>query len=81
LQELQAGNDALQVKLAEVEHAAQLLQERVEQSQGDFGSSSAECQRLQARLTKREDRVAELVAQVYYCAPFMTMFNTLYAFV
>jgi hypothetical protein len=54
------------VRLEEAEHAAQQLEERVEQTQGALALSSTECQRLQALLTKREDRVAELVAQVYF---------------
>ncbi|NJR42276.1 MAG: hypothetical protein HC767_06080 [Akkermansiaceae bacterium] len=64
MQGLLAEKDELQAKLSEAQHAAACLEERCEKSQGVAGASSTECQRLQALLSKREDRVAELVAQV-----------------
>ena len=64
LQTLLAEKEELQAKLEAAEAATCSLEERCEQSQGVVGASSAECQRLQALLTKRENRVAELIAQV-----------------
>ena len=64
VQGLLADKLELQRKLGEAERKAAVLEQRCESSQGAAGSSSAECQRLQALLSKREDRVAELAAQV-----------------
>ena len=64
VQGLVAERRELQGKLEEAEHAKAALEERCEHSQGVAGSSAAECHRLQALLSKREDRVAQLAAQV-----------------
>lgn len=66
LQTLLAEKEELQAQLETSQATTCSLEERCEQSQGAVGASSAECQRLQALLTKRENRVAELIAQVQH---------------